>query len=229
MSTVSQQATAKAAYSIPARLDEHRVMLIDYSQEGLVLEHYRQLAVGTEATFALEWEGERVSILCRVALCEKFPVSFGSSFCVFRSRLAILAATGEVGTKIEKMIQSRHQVSIALQMANASGHLDDAKPHPVFRNGLLSESSTRPSSDRQAGKKFECIRLRWNGTKWASVWTLDPDQPADGFTIDADELPLQIQRLCEAYETTTEAGRNLIRLQAQLSLEGKQSTRAREH
>lgn len=226
---MSQQATAKAAYSIPARLDEHRVMLIDYSQDGLVLEHYRQLAIGTEATFALEWEGERVAVPCRVSVCEKFPVSFGSSFCVFRSRLAILSSTSEIGLQIERMIQSRHQMSMSLQMANASGHLDSGKPHPVFRNGLLSESSTKQAPEKPGGTKFECIRLRYNGTKWTSVWTLDSEQPQDGFTIDAAELPLQIQRLCEAYETTTEAGRNLIRLQAQLSLEGKQSSRAREH
>ncbi|HVR42390.1 MAG TPA: hypothetical protein VMS56_03000 [Thermoanaerobaculia bacterium] len=218
MTMVAEENESKAAYWLPARLGEHRVMLIDYSPDGILIEHYRPLESESRAVFLLEWEGERVAVMCRLVQCEKFPVSWGSSFSVYRSSLIFVERDGELERRIAKMIEARHQVSITLQLANASGRLAASDNHPLFRNGLVTVDATeRLKSHRPA----EFVKMLWSGRKWTSSCTLDPSQPPDGFTVDAEEPSQQIQRLCEAYEKTSPEGRNLIRAQARLALEGR--------
>ena len=92
----------------------------------------------------------------------------------------------------------------------------------MFRNGLLDSEARIPIRQNQ-----DYVRMTWDGTKWISFCTTDATQPRDGFTVDAEEPPQQIQRLCEAYEKSLEDGRALIRAQAMLALEGKKLGRIR--
>lgn len=203
----------QAAYRLPAHLGEHRVMLIDYSAQGVLLEHYRLVPEGEEAILVLEWEGERVAVKCRVAHSEKFPVAWGSSLKVFRSRLVFLSVDPETVSRIDRIVRERHRISIALQMANASGRGDE-QGEPVFRNGLVAGGAAPLDA-------AEFLRMCWNGCSWSTVCTGEASQPSDGFTVDAEEPSNQIHSLCQIYEQATLEGRELIRAQASLSLEGK--------
>lgn len=215
-------ARSRSAYWLPAVLGEHRVMLIDYSAEGLLLEHYRELPVDIQAVFLIEWEGQRVAVICRVVQCEKFPVSWGSEFCVYRTSVLFIDGGADLERKLDRLIDARHQVSIALQMANASGQVPP-RPHPTFRNGLVAIEQLG------ALRATEYMRMTWDGRRWTALCTTDARQPAEGFTVSADEPAQQIQRLCEAYEQSTAEGRILIRAQARISVDGTRKRPRRGH
>ena len=207
------ESTSRAAYRLPAKLGAMRVVLLDYSRDGVVLEHYRPLKEGENPVFLLEWDGERVTEPCRVAHSEKYPVSWGSSVQVFRSSLRFIPAEEGTIAMMDRIIRERSRISVALQMANASGQTVDAEHQPTLRDGLVVE--------RSDDENPEFLRMSWSGFSWSSACTHDSAQPANGFTIDADEPSNQVQSLCELYEVATAEGRQLIREQARLSLEGK--------
>lgn len=219
---VQNESGPRAAYSIPARYGDVRVMLIDYDKDAMLLEHYRPLPEGHGVNFVLEWGRDRVSAGCRIVASERFPISFGSNLSVYRTRVAFSDPGTKIDETIGRIVRQRHQSSIALQLANASGQNADGHEEPVFRNGLLDSEARIPIRQTQ-----DYVRMTWDGTKWVSSCTTDPSQPRDGFTVDAEEPPQQIQRLCEAYEKSLEDGRALIRAQAMLALEGKRLGRIR--
>ncbi|HEY0590897.1 MAG TPA: hypothetical protein VGF40_03970 [Thermoanaerobaculia bacterium] len=207
------EATSRAAYRLPAKLGDMRVVLIDYNADGVLLEHYRPVRTDQLPVFLLEWDGERVSQPCRVAVSEQFPVRFGSSIQVYRSTLLFVNPERETIAMIDRIIRERARISISLQMANASGRTADPYNEPTFRDGLIGASGKE--------EEPEFLRMCWDGCAWASVCTADPEQPPDGFTIDAAEPASQIHTLCDLYEMATSEGRVLIREQARISLEGK--------
>ncbi|HUP63913.1 MAG TPA: hypothetical protein VM557_01360 [Thermoanaerobaculia bacterium] len=220
--------TWKSGCWLPAILDEHRVMLIDYSGEGILLEHYRALPVDEQAVFLLEWQDERVAIICRVVHCEKVPVASDSDFFVFRSSALFIEHDAALSERIDWMVRTRKEISRALRIANAAGEPGDIAPLPLFRNGLVTVD---PAARRRLrpGAAPDFVRLTLENGRWTSVWTTDSVQPADGFTVDAEEPPAQIRRLCEAYEETSDEGRNLIRAQARVAVEGSTNGRDRVH
>lgn len=223
------EGAARPAYWLPARLGEHRVMLIAYGPDGVTVEHYRPIEPDAIAEFRLEWEGEIVTVSCSIRQSEKCPAALGSSLFVFRSNIVFIGCDPQLEHRIDAMIQARHQVSVALQMDNASGKATVETDHPLFRNGMVHSSTDHGAARTAATHPQEYVRMHWSGTSWSSVITLDPMQPVDGFTVDVDEAPQQIQQLCEVYERTSPQGRNLIRAQARLSVEGKRTFAGKGH
>jgi hypothetical protein len=218
---MSAETSTRSAYRLPAKLGDLRVVLIDYSAEGLLLEHYRPLRSEGEPVFVLEWDGERVEEPCRVASSDKFPIAWGSPIHVFRTSLEFVRPEGRALDIIGRIIQERHRLSVALQVANASGRSTDPTNEPVFQDGLVRGSS----SEEDGAPEF--LRMCWNGCSWSSVCTPEPAQPPNGFTIDAAEPSKQIHSLCELYEVASAEGRRMIQEQARLSLEEKVSGRRR--
>jgi hypothetical protein len=212
------ESVSRAAYRLPAKLGELRVVLIDYSAEGVLLEHYRPLPTDRVPSFTLEWDGERVEETCRVDHSDKFPVAWGSSIKVFRTALRFLQPDGRTLEIIDRIIRERHRIFVSLQMANASGQAAAPLNEPVFHDGLIG------AADGGGGAEF--LRMCWNGCSWSTVCTGEPAQPPDGFTVDASEPSRQIHTLCELYEMSTAEGRKLIQAQARLSVEGKFSRRS---
>ncbi len=206
------ESTSRAAYRLPAKLGDMRVVLIDYNADGVLLEHYRPVRTDQLPVFLLEWDGERVKQPCRVAHSEQFPVRSGSSVQVYRSTLLFVSPEETTIAMIDRIIRERARISVSLQVANAAGRTTDPLHEPTFTNGLVSASRD---------EEVEFLRMCWNGCSWSSACTGDPDQPFDGFTIDAAEPSNQIHTLCELYEMATADGRALIREQARISLEGR--------
>ena len=211
---VAAESNPRAAYRLPAKLGDVRVVLIDYTSDGVLLEHYRPLRDNEEPVFVLEWDGERVAEPCRVVSSEKFPIAWGSTIKVFRSTLRFAHAEAHALQVIDRIIRERHRISVALQMANASGRAGNSLNEPVFQNGLVE-----PAPSAKEAPEF--LRMCWNGCSWSSVCTGQPEQPPEGFTIDASEPANQIHSLCELYEVASPEGRTLIQEQARLSIEGK--------
>jgi hypothetical protein len=209
---------SRAAYRLPAKLGELRVVLIDYSAEGVLVEHYRPLREGEDPLFVLEWDGECVEEACRLGNSDKFPIAWGSSIKVFRTTLHFLRPDGRTLEIMDRIIRERHRISVSLQMANASGHAASPLNEPVFHEGLVGPA-------RGGEEAVEFLRMCWNGCSWSSVCTPEPAQPPDGFTIDAAEPSRQIHSLCELYEKSTLEGRRLIQAQARLSVEGRSPKR----
>lgn len=210
------ETTTRAAYRLPAKLGAMRVVLIDYNATGVLLEHYRPVRSDEQPMFLLEWDGERVKQPCHIAHSEQFPASFGSSIQVFRSSLLFDSPDDCTLEMIDRIIRERARISVSLQMANASGRAANPHDEPTFRNGLVGD-------DQEAEPEF--LRMSWNGLGWTSLCTSDASQPVDGFTVDAAEPANQIHTLCELYEMAPADGRQLIREQARLSLEGRSPRR----
>src|SRR5207247_3254955 len=70
----------------------------------------------------------------------------------------------------------------------------------------------------QTGKGTEFLRFELINGAWRRTATTRPDQPAQGFTISAEEDRGHIEMLCNTFENTDEAGRKLIKRMAERSI-----------
>jgi hypothetical protein len=81
----------------------------------------------------------------------------------------------------------------------------------------------------QVGKGDRYRRCEFDGKTWRRFETTQPNQPASGFTISAEIEPRQIQLLCETYENTSDEGRRLTQILAQLSISKREGTPTRRY
>jgi hypothetical protein len=104
--------------------------------------------------------------------------------------------------------------AIELWKANAKGALPPDLEHmPIFNAG--EELGTKR---RNRATSFVWYRLTPDDG-WQMAVTLDPNQPVDGFAVSADDDQTQMTLLKDAYVKSDEAGRQLIRLLAHLSIQ----------
>ena len=132
--------------------------------------------------------------------------------------------------RLKRMIESFITRALEEQKLNARGvmPLHDASQMPIFRFGGQLTSNTKDvsaavgcirSSDRaHDAPRADTFRIYLDNQNWRKKRTHDPGQPADGFTISANEDHSQAELLCQAYEKSDDEGRRMIQLFAQLSI-----------
>lgn len=216
------------AEPIVARFGSSVVVVIDVSPLGAKIEHYSRLDRGAERSLRLQWGNDAVGIKSRVVRCrvERF-IPGDAGITVYRSGLQFDESQLEEVAHIRQMISSVVAKTLVEQVANARGFWTEAKEDmPIFRDGVLTTTDPHleeklkgllPNSDVVRDRGF--IRLTRNGNSWLRKWTLDPEQPEDGFTISASEPPTEIDLLCDAYVKSDASGRDLIRRLAATSIE----------
>jgi hypothetical protein len=126
------------------------------------------------------------------------------------------------------MISSARAQTLVEQVANAKGFVPPRGEMPIFRGGVLTSNQVRITSekrdahllpDRPIVKEIGYIRFYKRVGRWMKIWTMDPAQPEDGFTVSANEPVDQVDQLCDLYRNGDESTRELVRLLASTSLE----------
>jgi len=70
----------------------------------------------------------------------------------------------------------------------------------------------------QVGKGDKYRRCEFIDGTWRKTDTANPQQPAAGFTVSAELETATVDTLCKTWENTTEAGRKLTQMLAELSI-----------
>lgn len=182
------------------RLGTAEVALVDLSVLGARLQHAAPLAAGSHSRLAFEWDGERITAECRVV---RSRLDHG----VFHSGIEFEELPAETRAAIRRLIE--------LHLRRA---LDEQRQ--AAQDLILPLFQAMASIDNG----YVCLSLESNG--WVRKRTHDPGQPAEGFTISADETDAQIELLRAAYERSDREGRKLIQLCAQLSLVDAEGNRS---
>jgi hypothetical protein len=178
------------------------VYVLDVSLAGVRVAHQDPLpAVGGTSILTFEWEGRRFSAPCEVRRT-KTERAARSQFekSLFHSGLLILSKDPADDGILRDIIQNCVTRAMDEQRANA--------------NGVPAVAA----QSFQTGKGDELIRCELRGGNWTKTPTRDPQQPHEGFTVSATELPSKVAMLCRAYENGDADGRRLIRTFAALSI-----------
>jgi hypothetical protein len=218
--------------SIVARLGTQGVVMIDISNLGARIEHYHRLQVGDRRSLRLEI-GELVTMLdSRVASSRVHRFASGDNgLTVYRSGLEFVGDESENQEAVRKFVKSMRAQTLVEQVANAKGFAPPTKGDmPIFRGGVLTTNNLNIASskkdkhllpDKPIVKETGFIRFSRQKGRWIKVWTVDPSQPEDGFTVSANEAADQVETLCDLYRNGDAGTRQMIRLLSATSLEGK--------
>ena len=136
-------------------------------------------------------------------------------------------------SSIHQFIENARAETLTEQIANAKGFAPPSKGEmPIFRGGALTSNEFKVASatkdehlipDKPIAREVGFIRFAKKKSGWTRVWTLDREQPEDGFTVSANESTDQIELLCKLYRDGDRRTRDMIRLLAATSLEDKKS------
>jgi hypothetical protein len=188
---------------IPARVGgSARVFVIDASLNGLRIAHQGTVsAPGQPCMVTFEWEGRKVELDCQIIRNEIFKKAKSAlDKNVYHAGIRIVSAMGDSSQVLRELIADHVARALDEQKANARGIPATA------------------AQSFQTGKGTEYVRYELMGTKWRRTPTTTPNQPANGFTISAEEPSEHGEMLCDTWVSSDAAGRRLIQTMAELSI-----------
>ncbi|MHB0969470.1 MAG: hypothetical protein ACYC7A_09340 [Thermoanaerobaculia bacterium] len=220
----------RLANPIIARLGTTGVVLIDISAYGARIEHYTRFDRGAERYLRIQWGSETGSLRCQIVSCKVHRFAPGDDgLTVYQSGL--LFSEDESSRDLVKKLISAHLAgTLVEQVANARGFQPpNVAEMPIFRGGVLATEGLQVQSrndDRHLlpgnalvhNVGYICFSLVKG--RWSRKWTLDPEQPKEGFTVSANEPMHQIDLLVDQYMSANVDQRRFIRTLASLSVEG---------
>jgi len=218
--------------SVVARLGTQGAVLVDMSLYGARVEHYSRLRVGDVRQLRLD-VGE-MSISVRATVVNSKVQRFASGddgLTVYRSGLDFSGEDSGHLETVGQFIEHARAETLTEQIANAKGFAPPSKGEmPIFRGGALTSNDFKVTSakkdahlipDKKIAKEVGFVRYAKKKDRWTRIWTLDPSQPDEGFTVSANESPDQIELLCKLYRDGDRQTRDMIRLLSATSLENR--------
>lgn len=217
---------------IIARFGTLGVVLRDITDSGARIEHYTRLELGRKTRFRVDWRDMEVAVEAQVMSCRVHRFAPGEET-IYQTGLMFTQFFEDALVQLKDMTSTIVARSLAEQVANARGIGPVIEKNmPVFRGGSVIAEGLDPTSDKS--KRFlpesalvadrGYIRCTLVGRSWGKKWTRQPDQPEEGFTLNATEPPENIEQLCDTYEKATAEDRKLIRLLARVSVEKQEET-----
>ena len=195
---------------LPGKLDDQKIYIIDVSIHGARIAHQTRFAKTDEISLKFEWNGQPISFICRVTRTTIEKYSKDPAQTLYHSGLRFTRPMGMSDVTLKELIAG-HLVRV----------LDERRSNA---KGLPPETTT---FRRTAAHSSGFLQCRFRGGQWTTMKTSVPDQPADGFTISAEEPSDQVALLCKTYEEADETGRDMIRKLSGISIsqEGGFATR----
>ena len=194
---------------LPARIGSSPAKLIDLSVFGAGVEHFLPVHAGSRLHLFVESDPplELDAVVTRCTM----HLESGSS--VYRSGLSFRHSKAHTPSALKELLTRELTKAIDVWKANARGVLPETiEDMPVFR----TDDVLVASQHRKRATSFVWYRLVKG--EWQMSVTLDPNQPLDGFSVSADDDQTEMELLKQTYEETDDAGRDLIRLFANLSI-----------
>jgi hypothetical protein len=186
---------------VPARLGEFRVRIIEISLAGFRLLHEARISTLTPYELTFEWNGLAGTFLVKAARTSLWRLArTAEERSIHQSGVHIVEASAEALAMLREFVADRVIRAIEEQKANARG----IPP--------LAAYMYQPGK----GELYRCCELI-DGV-WRKRETARAKQPPNGFTVSADVEPAHVDLLCQTWETTTDEGRRLTQLLAELSI-----------
>ena len=188
--------------AVSGRIGTSRVYIVDASLNGLRIAHQGTLPpIGQECVLTFEWEEHPIELQCRVTRSTLHKLAKDKNDkSIYHAGLSIEESRGDSFNALRRMVSDVVARALDEQKANARGI--PAQAAQIF----------------QTGKGSEFLRFEMVNGAWRRTTTTRPDQPANGFTISAEEDREHVEMLCQTFESADSEGRRLIRLMAELSI-----------
>jgi hypothetical protein len=186
---------------LAARFGETRSKVIEVSMVGFRIAHEGRLAVGEHRPLLVEWQGATLGVGCSLVRSTLWRLAkrMGEQS-IYHSGLRIVETSRESFERLRELIGERILRALEEQKANARG----IPP--------LAAYMYQP----EKGDLFRRCELV-DGV-WRKTETIRATQPPNGFTVSAEVDPYHVDMLCETWENTTDEGRRLTRMFAELSV-----------
>ncbi|HJT16411.1 MAG TPA: PilZ domain-containing protein [Thermoanaerobaculia bacterium] len=203
----------KLPQPLAGRAANARVFLVDASVEGIRIAHQGTLpAVGNPCRIELAWEGQPIVLDCVVIHNSLFRLAKGAGEkSIYHAGLRIAEANAESRAGLKQLVADCVARALDEQKANARGIPATA------------------AQSFQTGKGNDFIRCELIDGAWRRTSTNRPEQPANGFTISAEEEREQVEMLCQTFETADAAGRKLIQTMAEMSISKSEGVPTRRY
>jgi hypothetical protein len=188
---------------LAARVGNSRVYILQAGIAGFHIAHQGTLPrPGSKFHLEFEWEARRLGFELEVVHndLQKLAKS-ASEKSLYHAGTHIVSAVGDAAVILRKLVIEHVERALDEQRANARGI--PAKKAHAFQTG---------------GKNPEYVRCQFVKGEWRRSTTTRHEQPADGFAVSAEEDPVQIDMLCQSYESGDESMRNMIRMMAEASI-----------
>lgn len=195
-----------------ASLDGTPVNVIDASVTGFRIAHDARIAPLPTRRLRVHWEEQTMEFGVVVARSTLIQFGQGSGErTTYHSGIHILEAAGESEQLLRQFIAGR--VIHALEEMKANAH------------GIPPLSTYTYQVEK--GDRFR--RCELIGGRWRKMETTDRMQPAEGFTVSAEVDARHVDMLCRLYEQTTEEGKGLTKMLAELSISKEEGTPTRRY
>lgn len=212
------------ARKLYGRVGTTGVLVVDISERGARLEHYnKRFGTGEKVKFELEFEGRALSLAAQVRhsrIVRFMPGDDGVT--VYRSGLEFGHIEPALLEDLREVIATIVKRGLAEQVANVRG-LGPVlqRDMPTFRTGVV-DAGERAEGVRSDGASHLVQNHKWSneigylrctreGNRWVKKWTASSEQPAEGFTVPANESPQEVDLLCRTWDEADDAGREFIR------------------
>ena len=193
-------------------LDEIAVAVVDASVTGFRVAHDARIAPAPTRRIRVEWNERTMEFGCVVARSTLFRLAQNlNEKTVYHSGVRILEPKDDSEQILRQLIAERVIRALEEQKANARG----IPPIETYTY--------------QVGKGDRFRRCEMIDGVWRKVETGIRQQPVDGFTVSAEVPTPEVDVLCRTYESTTEEGRRLTRILAQLSISKDEGTATRRY
>ena len=186
---------------LTARFGETRVKALEVAVSGFLVAHEGRLAPGETRRLTLDWQGSLIDLGCTIVRSTlwRLAKTLGEQS-IYHSGLRIVQSSRESFDALRMLIAERIVRALDEQKANARG----IPPLAAYMY--------------QPGKGELYRRCELVNGVWRKTETIRLDQPLNGFTVSAEVDPQHVAMLCETWERTTQEGRRLTRLLAELSI-----------
>jgi hypothetical protein len=196
--------------SIPGRLGETPVVIVELSVTGFLLAHQARIAPAATQKLVAEWSDKSIAATCSVTRSVLYRVARDvSEPSIYHSGARIVETLGKTDAVLRDLIQERVLRALEEQKANARG----IPPLAVF---------SEHKGDRF--RRCELVEGVWRKTE-----TNKSLQPLTGFTISADVDRQHVEMLCQTYAAGNAEVRRLTQVLAQLSISKNEGVVTRKY
>lgn len=186
---------------LAARFGETRAKVIELSIVGFRIAHEGRIAAGEHRPLLVDWQGTSIALGCLLVRSTLWRLAKRmGELSIYHSGLRIVETSRESFESLRELIGERILRALEEQKANAHG----IPP--------LAAYMYQP----EKGDLFR--RCEFVDGVWRKTETIRSTQPPNGFTVSAEVDPHHVDMLCETWETTTDEGRRLTRMLAELSV-----------
>jgi hypothetical protein len=193
-----------------AALGGGAALVLDLGVGGALVEHQGEIPSGSPADLRIRWYQYDILLPSQIVHSRLVNPATGARTAVTHSGVRFVDLNAETRHELQTMMATMVGRILAAQKANARG---DYEGDRIDSGAILSDLG-RARRSHTGG----LVSYKLKGNMWWRTPTTSVLQPQDGFTVAAYEDENDLQTLCEAYMTSDDEGRRLIRLVAELSV-----------